>query len=147
MKKIMPTTYLLLLLALAVALHFAFPIKRVLSPPYSFLGVVLIFFGGVLNLQTDRLFNKDNTTVKPYETPSTLEETGPFRISRHPMYLGMTAILVGVAIVLGSIITFIMPVLFMMLMEKLFLHDEENKLAETFGEKYLDYKAKVRRWI
>jgi len=147
MKKIMPTAYLLILLMLAICLHFVFPIKKVLEPPYSFLGVILIFLGCLLNIEADRLFRRDNTSVKPDKTPSTLEESGPFNVSRHPMYLGMASILAGVSVVLGTVAAFFTPLLFIALMEILFLPDEERNLEETFGDRYVAYKAKIRRWI
>jgi protein-S-isoprenylcysteine O-methyltransferase Ste14 len=103
--------------------------------------------GGVLNIWADHLFKRDETTVKPYKRPTVLEDSGPFRISRHPMYLGMTSILVGAAILLGTIITFITPLLFILLVEILFLRDEEKNLEEAFGDEFLDYKMRVGRWI
>ncbi len=83
----------------------------------------------------------------PYEIPTSLVTEGPFHISRQPIYLGMIFILLGEAILLGSLITFIFPVIFMILMEKIFIPVEEKNLETAFGEKYLDYKKKVRRWI
>ena len=143
----MPTTYLLIFMTVAVCLHYIFPIKKILGSPYSYLGAVLIFVGCILNIWADRIFNKDKTTVKPYKIPTTLEESGPFRISRNPMYLGMASILAGVSLVLGSINTFFIPLLFILLVEILFIPDEEENLRETFGDRYIAYKARVRRWI
>ncbi|MFC2165424.1 methyltransferase family protein [Acidobacteriota bacterium] len=146
-SKIMPTTYLLALLLLSVGLHFVFPIKNIIHSPYNYLGIIFIVFGGTLNIWADRVFKKSNTTVKPHETPSSLEVTGPFCISRHPMYLGMCAILLGEAIILGSIITFSIPILFIILMEVIFIPYEDENLEEAFGEEYINYRKKVRRWI
>jgi len=105
-SKIMPTTFLLVLLLLSLVLHFFFPIKKIIHSSYIYLGVIFIIIGGILNIWADNIFKVNKTTVKPHETPSSLEVTGPFRISRHPMYLGMCAILLGEAIILGSMITF-----------------------------------------
>jgi protein-S-isoprenylcysteine O-methyltransferase Ste14 len=134
-------------LLLSVGLHFALPVTRVIVSPYRYLGIVLIGFGVVVNLWTDSLFKKHKTTVKPYESPTHLEVSGPFRISRHPMYLGMVAILLGIAIALGSLVTFVFPIVFVILMETMFIPFEEKNLEEVFGRKYLDYKKNVRRWI
>jgi len=59
----------------------------------------------------------------------------------------MTAILLGVAIILGSVITFVFPALFVISMEILFIPYEEENLEEAFGEEYLNYRQKVRCWI
>jgi protein-S-isoprenylcysteine O-methyltransferase Ste14 len=103
--------------------------------------------GGILNIWTDQLFKKQNTTVKPDERPSTFIQTGPFKISRNPMYLGMTILLIGIGFVLGSVISFTGFVLFLVAMEVAFIPQEEINLQEKFGEEYLAYKKKVRRWI
>ena len=146
-SKYQPPTYFIVILLLMVIAHFIFPIKKIIHSPYSYLGIVLIVFGIVLNLWADALFKKKETTVKPYLNPKVLETSGPFRISRHPMYLGMAAILLGSAIILGSLITFVFPVLFVILMETMFIPFEEKNLERIFGKKVLDYKNKVGRWI
>jgi len=146
-KRIMPTTYFIVLMVLSIGLHFIFPIKKVLYPPFTYLGFIFILFGIILNLWTDRLFKNMNTTVKPFEYPTDLITSGPFRISRHPMYLGMASVLLGMAVIHGTIITFLFPILFMIIMELLFIPFEEENLETIFGNKYLDYKKKVRRWM
>jgi protein-S-isoprenylcysteine O-methyltransferase Ste14 len=93
------------------------------------------------------MFKQKKTTVKPYENPTELLTSGPFRISRHPMYLGMVAVLLGEAILLGSLITLIFPVLFIIISELLFIPFEEENLEKFFGKKYGEYKKKIRRWI
>ena len=146
-EKVMPPTYFEVLLLLSVGLHFVFPVTKFIFSPYNYLGFVLIIFGIIINLWTDLLFKKKQTTVKPHETPNFFIASGPFRLSRHPMYLGMISILFGATIFLGSLITFAFPVIFIILMEKLFIPMEEKNLEKKFGNKYIDYKKRVRRWI
>ena len=146
-KKIFPQTYFIIFLILSIGLHFIFPIKKIVFPPYTYLGYILIILGAILNIWSDLLFKRKKTTVKPYENSIELVTTGPFRISRHPMYLGMTAILLGVAIIHGTLITFIFPILFIIITEILFIPYEEKGLADSFGKEYLEYKKRVRRWL
>lgn len=73
--------------------------------------------------------------------------SGPFKLSRYPMYLGMMSILLGIAIFLGSLVTFAFPIIFIMIMEKIFIPLEEENLEKKFGNQYIDYKKRVRRWI
>ncbi len=73
--------------------------------------------------------------------------SGLFKISRNPIYLGMLLILLGEAILLGSIITFIFPLLFIISTNVAVIPIEEKMLEKRFGKKYLDYKNKVGRWI
>lgn len=146
-NKILPPRYFIIFLLLSIGLHFIFPIKKIIFPPYTYLGWLLIMFGIILNIWSDLLFKRKKTTVKPHKTPSSLETSGPFRISRHPMYLGMAAILLGTTILHGTLITFLFPIIFVILMEIKFIPIEEKNLEKVFGKKYLDYKREVRRWI
>jgi protein-S-isoprenylcysteine O-methyltransferase Ste14 len=143
----MPTTYFIILILLSIGFHFVFPLFKFIFSPYNYLGFGLIIFGIIMNLWTDSLFKKKQTTVKPYEMPNFFVTSGPFKLSRHPMYLGMMSILLGVAIFLGSLITFAFPIIFIMIMEKLFIPLEEKNLEKKFGNQYIDYKKRVRRWI
>ena len=135
------------LLVLSILLHFLFPLVRFSYSPYNYIGALLIIFGIFLNLKADSMFKKSRTTVKPHLMPSSFEVSGPFRISRHPMYLGMFLILFGAALIMGSLISFILSFVFVALMEILFIPEEEKNMEKAFGKKYLDYKKKVRRWI
>ncbi|VVB93418.1 Phospholipid methyltransferase [uncultured archaeon] len=146
-QKIMPPTYFIILFLLAIVSHFVFPVKGIVHAPYTYSGIILIIFGLIMPVWADSLFKKSGTTIKPNEIPTSLVTTGPYRITRQPIYSGMTAILLGEAIFLGSLITFIFPVIFAILMDVIFIPVEEKNLEIAFGEKYLDYKKKVRRWI
>jgi len=147
MKRIMPPTYFMVLLALSILLHFLFPLVRFSYSPYNYIGALLIIFGIFLNLKADAIFKKSRITVKPHLIPSSFEVSGPFKISRHPMYLGMFLILFGAALIMGSLTAFILSFVFIVLMEILFISKEERNMEKAFGKNYLAYKKKVRRWI
>lgn len=147
MRKIMPPNYFYLLLTMLLITHFVFPIVHWAPSPFRYIGILVILFGIILNLWTDHLFKKLSTTVKPHELPSTLIMAGPFKISRHPMYVGMLSILLGTALICGTILTLLYPILFIILMEVLFISMEERNLTKQFGEKYNQYKKRTRRWI
>jgi len=146
-KKILPPTYFMILLLLSIGLHFLFPIKKLIFLPYTYLGFVIIAFGVVINLWTDLLLKRKKTTVKPFENPVYLVTSGPFHITRNPQYLGFAAILLGVAINHGTVITFLFPIAFVILMELLFIPFEEKNLERIFRKEYLEYKDRVRQWL
>ena len=145
--RFMPPTYFFILLFLSIGFHFLFPIIKLIYPPYTYSGFVFIALGAVVNLWADLLLKRAKTTVKPHEKPTQLITSGPFSISRNPQYLGFTAILLGVVILHGTLIMFLFPVLFVIIIEAMFIPMEEKNLESAFGRKYLDYKKKVRRWI
>lgn len=146
-RKLLPPAYFLIYLLVAIGLHFALPIAKLVHAPYNYIGILLVGIGIWLNIWADQLFKKKTTTVKPFEKSAYLIEEGLFLFSRHPMYLGMVAILSGVAILLGSITCFIAPVGFFITMNVAFIPDEEKALEETFGQRFIDYKKRVRRWL
>ena len=132
---------------IAVLIHFVLPILRLINYPLNWSGLLFILAGGILNIWTDRLFKKNNTTVKPNETPTSLIKNGPFKLSRNPMYLGMEFLLIGVGLILGSVTSFVGAVLFPLTMGLKFIRQEEKIMAEKFDDKFETYKKKVARWI
>lgn len=139
--------YFIILLILSVLLNFLFPVPAYLSPPATYSGFLLIGFGLVLALKSRSLFLKNATTLQPSEEPTSLVTSGPFRLSRNPVYLGMASILLGVAVVQGTLVAPAFPVIFIMLIELFIIPGEERMLEKIFGERYREYKKSVRRWV
>ncbi len=146
-KQILPPNFFFLYFIAALGLHFFFPLVQVVPFPVNLLGIILMVVGIILNAWADYLFHKHGTTVKPFERASALITEGPFRISRHPMYLGFVLGLLGWAMLLGSLSTFITPLAMFLTLNILFVSHEEKSLQETFGSRYEDYKRKVRKWL
>jgi protein-S-isoprenylcysteine O-methyltransferase Ste14 len=139
--------YFLLLLVLSIVSHFVIPARVILHAPFTWAGILIIGAGLYLAFRCRALFLQNRTTLSPYESPAVLITTGPFRISRNPVYLVMAVILFGSAVVMGTLVPFLFPVLFIVIIELLFIPDEEQRLEEIFGEKYREYKREVRRWV
>jgi protein-S-isoprenylcysteine O-methyltransferase Ste14 len=139
--------YFLILLVLSVLLHFIFPFVTFLSPPATYSGFLIMGFGLVLALWTRSLFLNNATTLQLSEEPTSLVTSGPFGLSRNPIYLGMASILLGVAVVMGTLVSLVFPVLFVTLIELFIIPGEERTLEKIFGERYREYKKSVRRWI
>jgi protein-S-isoprenylcysteine O-methyltransferase Ste14 len=147
MKKILPPTYFFICLIISALLHYTFPINQVIDYPINLIGFPFFLLGGLLNIWADQLLKKQNTTVKPDEKPTSLIQTGAYKISRNPMYLGIAFLLIGAGFILGSISSFIGTILFIVLMGIRFIPMEEKLMLEQFGEEFDMYKKKVRKWI
>lgn len=147
MKKTLPPTFFLLALILMVTLHFAWPIQRYWTFPLNLVGLAPLFVGIGLNVAADRLFSRHRTTVKPFEQSSALVTAFPFSISRNPMYLGVTLMLIGIALLLGTVSPLLSVTAFALLMDQRFVKMEERMLAERFGDQWEQYHSRVRRWI
>ncbi|MDH3458506.1 MAG: isoprenylcysteine carboxylmethyltransferase family protein [Gemmatimonadota bacterium] len=147
MKKSLPPTYLLVALVAMGSLHVLWPIYRYWGFPLNMLGIAPVAFGGYLNVAADRQFKRHQTTVKPFEEASALITGFPFSVTRNPMYLGMTLLLLGVALWLGTVSPVAPVVGFAILMDLHFVRVEEDMLAERFGGEWERYRTEARRWL
>jgi protein-S-isoprenylcysteine O-methyltransferase Ste14 len=147
MRKLMPTTYLLIAILMCILLHFLIPIQYILNSPWNLTGLLPLVFGVWINLSADRAFKRAKTTVKPYQESSTLIQDGVFLLSRNPMYLGFVTILLGTSILLRSLSPYLVVVLFVILIDMVFIQSEEKMLEDQFGDQWEKYRLRVRKWI
>lgn len=94
-------------------------------------------------------FKIAQTTPNPKEVDgaTSLVTSGIYRYTRNPMYLGLTLILLGWALYLSHILTFILIPIFMIYIKRFQIQPEERMLTKKFGQAYQNYRSKVRRWI
>lgn len=144
--KLLSPRYLNILLMLQLGFHFVLPIASVIHSPWSYLGAIIILISLALNVWAVRQLKKD-ATIDFFEIPRSLETGGVFRISRNPIYLSGVMLSLGIAILFGSLITFVFPVVLWVILDRLYIPTEEMRLERIFGDEYLQYKQKVRRWI
>jgi protein-S-isoprenylcysteine O-methyltransferase Ste14 len=147
LRKILPPIIFYTLICTNIVLYFIISIPKLLFFPFNLLGIIPIISGIFLNIWTDEYLKKFKTTVKPGKIPSRLITIGPFSFSRHPMYLGMSLILFGEALLFGALVNFIVPIVFIFYIEKVFIPFEERTLLTWFPEDYMEYKKNVRRWM
>jgi len=87
------------------------------------------------------------TNVDPTQPATVLVVDGPFKYTRNPLYLSLTLLYAGIAILVNSLWTMLLLPVVLVVMRKGVVDREERYLARKFGEQYLRYKASVRRWI
>jgi protein-S-isoprenylcysteine O-methyltransferase Ste14 len=143
----LPPVLLLLAIVAMAALDTLLPVADIVEGRWRLLGLLPAAAGIGLNVWSSRLFERHGTTIKTAATSTTLVVDGPFRYSRNPMYLGMVLLLMGLALVLGSLTPwFVLPV-FIALIQYEFILMEERKMAGEFGAQYAEYRRRVRRWL
>lgn len=94
-------------------------------------------------------FWKSKTTVNP-TTPAKcckIVDTGIYRFSRNPMYLGMVLVLLGLVFGWGNSLSWVGVVGYVAYITRFQIIPEEKVLKEIYGEIYIDYCGKVRRWL
>jgi len=130
-----------------LAPHFIVPLPRLLAFLLTLRGLLPIAAGVALNLLSDFAFKTPGTTVKPFEWPSFMVTPGVFALSRNPMYLGMVLLLVGVALLVGTLLPLVIATAFAVLLDARFIQAWERVLADAFGVDWRAYRNRVRRWL
>ncbi|MGD2154705.1 MAG: isoprenylcysteine carboxylmethyltransferase family protein [Gemmatimonadales bacterium] len=146
-NKLLPPAYVLASIVLMAVLHLIAPAVQLIPSPWNFLGVIPLAVGIVINIVADRAFSRAGTTVKPFQQSTSLITTGVYRCSRHPMYLGLVLVMLGIALIAGSLTPLLVVPVFALLLDRNFIAVEERMLEESFGSAWLAYKKRVRRWI
>jgi protein-S-isoprenylcysteine O-methyltransferase Ste14 len=145
--KIVPPIYFVLSLLAMSALHYGLPIATIIPAPLNLLGIAFVVAGLVSTFWAAGMFRRLGTPVRPFEPSTTLATGGMYRITRNPMYLGMTLFLTGTAVWLGTLSPFLPIPLFVWQIQRKFVRPEEEFLEDIFGQEYRAYKARVRRWL
>jgi protein-S-isoprenylcysteine O-methyltransferase Ste14 len=111
------------------------------------LGSVLVLLGAAGTLWSARRFEDAGEERGPLTPTHKLVIDGPYARSRNPAYLSLTLAYVGLALLLNNpwMLVYLIPVL--VLIHYGVVLREERYLERKFGEDYLDYKSKVRRWL
>jgi protein-S-isoprenylcysteine O-methyltransferase Ste14 len=129
-------------------LNWLFPLPFVPSSlPRVWIGLVLFLAGIFLAAWSVRTFRKAHTNILTSQPASAIVTAGPYGFSRNPIYVGMFLGLSGFAIAFNTL--WFLAVLIAMVFVIRFgvIAREEIYLESKFGARYLDYKARVRRWL
>ena len=78
---------------------------------------------------------------------TTIVGTGPYRLTRNPIYLGMMLGLIGLAVALNSLWLLLPVAPFALVIRYGVVAREEAYLERKFGDVHLSYKSRVRRWL
>jgi protein-S-isoprenylcysteine O-methyltransferase Ste14 len=115
--------------------------------PVPAVGTGLIALGLALVLWAGATFARHRTSVMPHRPATTVVESGPYRFTRNPIYLGMLLIYVGGVAWAGRLGPLVMLPLVILALQPLVIAREEHYLLTKFGEQYQRYRDRVRRWI
>jgi protein-S-isoprenylcysteine O-methyltransferase Ste14 len=145
-RRIDPS-YFNLFIILSPIMHLVLPIRIIIHPPLTYFGSVIIVAAVTLNASAVVHLRRKLTPVRFGHSPRILVTDGPYRIGRNPIYLSAVVLLLGVAGVLGSLVTLVFPVVLFLLLDRIYIPDEEILMEREFGPQYLRYKRAVRRWL
>jgi len=140
-----PLIYGVPLLA-GLLLQWAAPRTLLPEPVARWLGPV-IFACGFIGFPAILAFRRAGTHPQPWRPVVALVETGIYRWTRNPMYVGMTLWYAGTSVWVNTPWPlYALPVV-LLLMHYGVVRREEAYLTRRFGEQYLAYTRRVRRWL
>ena len=142
-----PPRIAIVLMTISIGLWFFSPPETLLHIPYKLIASVSIVFGFTVMTWAWLQFRKSDTAVCPTAKSSLIVTHGIYKYSRNPMYLGMLIMLTGASFFMGTIPAMFAPIGFFIIIDKVFVPYEEEKLLDIFGDVYLTYFAQTRRWI
>ena len=111
------------------------------------LGGLALVAGIALQTSFMVAFSRKGTSVEPWKPTTAIVTTGPYRLTRNPAYLGMALIYVGIAMLADAPWALLPLPVVLVVIDRAVIAREERYLVRTFGQEYLDFKARRRRWI
>jgi protein-S-isoprenylcysteine O-methyltransferase Ste14 len=138
---------MLVLLLLAALLTAVAPIGFVAVPFHGPIAVLLILVGLGFSAAGFLTFKSRGTPVRPGSEPTQLILSGPYRITRNPMYLGVLLISIGCFFAVESLWFVVPPILLFWVINFRLIPFEEQLMKEHFGTEYEAYRQRVRRWL
>ncbi len=109
-------------------------------------GIALLLLG-LIAVPAVLAFRRMNTSPEPWKPTTAMVTTGPYRLTRNPMYLGFTLLYLGTTCWVNTVWPLILLPLVLVTMHYGVITREETYLERLFGEEYLTYKRRVRRWL
>lgn len=117
---------------------------------YKFLtsvGCVIFIVGAGLAAWGWFLFHRARTTRVPGKDSIALVRSGPYRLMRNPMYVGLSVAYVGEAVILHQVVPLVLLPLTIAYLNRVVIPVEEQRLHAVFGAEYEQYQNDVRRWL
>jgi protein-S-isoprenylcysteine O-methyltransferase Ste14 len=145
--KVPPPLIYLLPLLLGLMLDKKKHVPFLPSGAARFVGWPLIGGGVLLGGWFRKTMGDADAPVRTDRPVPRLTTEGPFRYTRNPAYLGLAMIYAGIAILRNALSAILFLPLVVWVIGREVIGREERYLERTFGQEYLAYKARVRRWV
>jgi protein-S-isoprenylcysteine O-methyltransferase Ste14 len=115
--------------------------------PRTWIGIAVLALGLALGAWAIATLRQAGTRVETTQATTTIVTGGPYRLTRNPIYVGMLAILIGLAIAVNTAWLLVALAPFYLVIRFGVVAREEAYLERKFGDAYLSYKSRVRRWL
>lgn len=147
--KVLPLTMCLYMIMLGILASWiaSWFISIEIGKPWGVLGIGLVW-GAYLNIKwCFRIFAAAKTNTNTTKPTLAIVNSGPYKLSRNPMYLSYVVAYAGVSLLANSFVMLILTPAFMLWITQWIIKPEESYLEKYFGLEYLDLKKSSRRWL
>ena len=134
-------------LLLGAVLQYLWPVHFWPALPARIVGGILAVLGGMFAVPALRGMRRAGTNVHPGKPTTVILSDGPYRFTRNPIYLGNTGLYLGLTLLCHAFWPLVTLVPALLVLHRGVVRREERYLEAKFGEAYLAYKARVRRWL
>lgn len=145
--KFPPPLIFLLLIFSGFGLNRLLPLGMGVPGGFAVLGLAFCLFGVAVVILINGMFKHNSTAIEPWKPTTVLVTHGLYRFSRNPIYVGFCLFNIGVGIAFNNLWIFLSFIPGAILVYYIAIAREEAYLERAFGEEYLAYKRKVRRWL
>ena len=141
-----PLLYVIVFLA-SLPLQLFWPVQMFPVEVGRAAAVVCIVLWVALSVWSIRTFWRAGTSIVPVKPSTSLVAHGPFRFTRNPMYVALALLYLGAAFLLNTPWPLLLFPILLILVQTYVIAREERYLERKFGDEYLQYKSRVRRWL
>ena len=144
-----PPFFYVLTFIIAIIIQRKFPIDNYLFQQewLKITGIVFLVISLFFLVRSLRQFFKSKNTLILIKPATSLQNNGIYGITRNPMYVGLSVVYLGLSCILGNWWNFILFPILVLIVQEYIIKREERYLEREFGQKYTDYRSKVRRWL
>jgi len=143
----LPPVWLVGFIVLVWVQVWLWPAARWHIPGAGILGTIVFWAGIALMAWAIVSFRRHRTSVVPHQMPARIITTGPFALSRNPIYLGDLMVLAGVVLGHGAYVMIWTVPLLGAILARRFIAPEEGRMKENFGADFAKYTQKTGRWL
>jgi len=135
------------MLLIGLLLNFVFPISFLPRSLALVLGGLAIICAGTLVISAVRVMNRARTAINPSQPTTAIVSDGVFSLSRNPIYLSLTLLYTGITLLFNALWALVLLLPLLVIVQIGVVQREEMYLERKFGDEYLRYKQRVRRWL
>ncbi|HLP86392.1 MAG TPA: isoprenylcysteine carboxylmethyltransferase family protein [Candidatus Paceibacterota bacterium] len=136
----------LIVIILGIISDFFLKMKIFSNDVYQYVGAFLLVTSSVITYWAQKTSSNYKQKIQK-DSNISLFEQGPYKYIRHPTYLSLFLMTIGLCLIINSFSSIIFAVIAYLIIRIFFLRKEEKILENKYGETYSEYKKKVKNWI